>query len=85
MQKSIFYSHTCKLYTTESANHHAPNMHTHVYMHVHVHVPVLKAGPQLMMSGWGGGAKGIPLLPVDLVPPSLALSSSAAGKGGCGR
>ena len=59
----------------------------------HTMVPVLKVGPGLMMSGWGGGTKGIPplLLGVDVValvlsfefPSSTTLGPS--GVGGCGR
>ena len=53
-------------------------------------VPVLKAGPQLMMSGWGGGAKGIPLLPVAAgapfeLPSSASLSGGRERGGGSGR
>ena len=53
-------------------------------------LPVLKAGPQLMMSGWGGGAKGTPLFPVDAgtpfeLPSSASLSRGRERGGGSGR
>ena len=56
-----------------------------VYMYMYtmyIRIPVLKVGPQLMMSGWGGGAKGIPLLLVATGAPFKRSSPASLSTGG---